>query len=140
MSRKREISSLILISWVNSCNDSLFADMTLTLQKSQVHCSGSLACRDEFAVHLIRFSACRGKLQNAGANCSTIGVCCVTITWQQIFEDALHCYGGRHFPACNYWTSVATAVFFSLDPGFSILSGVLEFLLKIWVFLTLVKF
>jgi len=25
--------------------------MSLTLQKSQVHCSGSLTCSDEFAVH-----------------------------------------------------------------------------------------
>jgi len=28
--------------WVNSCNDSLFADMTLTLHKNQVHCAGSV--------------------------------------------------------------------------------------------------
>ena len=49
--RKREISSIILISWVNSCNNNLFADMSLTLQKSQVHYSGSLTCSDEFAVH-----------------------------------------------------------------------------------------
>jgi len=39
---KREISSSILISWVNSCNDSLFPDMTLTLHKSQVHCFGNM--------------------------------------------------------------------------------------------------
>jgi len=51
ISRKREISILILISWVNSCNNSLFADTTLTLQKSQVHCSGSLTCSDELPVH-----------------------------------------------------------------------------------------
>ena len=51
ISRKREISILILISWVNSCNNSLFADMTLTQQKSQVHCSGRLTCSDELAVH-----------------------------------------------------------------------------------------
>ena len=24
-----------------------------------------------------------------GANFSTIGLCCITISWQQIFEDAL---------------------------------------------------
>jgi len=42
-SGKREISCLILISWVNSCNDSLFADVTLTLHKSQVKCSYELA-------------------------------------------------------------------------------------------------
>jgi len=33
--------------------------------------------------------ACRGRLRNSGANCSTIGLCCATITWQQIFENAL---------------------------------------------------
>jgi len=37
ISGKREISSLILISWVNSCNESLFADMTLTMHKSRIH-------------------------------------------------------------------------------------------------------
>jgi len=36
--------------------------------------------------------------------------------------------------------SVATAVFISLDLTFSVLSGVLFFLLKLWGFLTLVKF
>ena len=40
MSGKREIRNLILIIWVNSCNDSLFADITLTLHKRQVHCFG----------------------------------------------------------------------------------------------------
>jgi len=32
----------MLIIWVNRCNDSLFADMTLTLHKSQVHCFGNM--------------------------------------------------------------------------------------------------
>jgi len=41
--RKRETSSFILIRLVNSCNDSLFANMTLTVLKSrQVHCSGNM--------------------------------------------------------------------------------------------------
>jgi len=40
ISRKSELSSLTPINWFNSCNDSLFAGMTLTLYKSQVHCSG----------------------------------------------------------------------------------------------------
>jgi len=35
ISEKHKISSLIPISWVNYCSDSLFANMTLTLQKSQ---------------------------------------------------------------------------------------------------------
>jgi len=42
ISVNREISSFILISWVNSYSDSLFADMTLTLHKSQVHCFGKM--------------------------------------------------------------------------------------------------
>jgi len=42
ISRKPEISSLIVVTWVNSCNDSWFADVTLTLHKSQVHCSGNM--------------------------------------------------------------------------------------------------
>jgi len=69
------------IGWVNSCNDSLYADMTLTLHKSEVHC-----------------------LQNSGASCSTIGLCWVTITWQQIFKDALQVTNvvGVLFAACNY--------------------------------------
>jgi len=39
ISRKLEVSSSILINWFSSCNDSLFSGMTLTLHKSQVHCS-----------------------------------------------------------------------------------------------------
>jgi len=39
---KREIRNLILIIWVNSCIDSLFADVTLTLHKSQVHSFGNM--------------------------------------------------------------------------------------------------
>jgi len=41
------------------------------------------------AVHSCPLLACRGRLRNSGANCSTIDLCCVTITWQQVFEDAL---------------------------------------------------
>ena len=37
---KPEINSLIPIIWLNSCNYSLFASMTLTLHKIQVHCFG----------------------------------------------------------------------------------------------------
>jgi len=37
-----KIRNLIVIIWVNSCNDTLCADMTLTLHKSQVHCFGNM--------------------------------------------------------------------------------------------------
>jgi len=39
---KSEISSLILTSWINSWNDRLFADMTLTMHKNQVHWFGNM--------------------------------------------------------------------------------------------------
>ena len=39
-SRKLDVSSSTPINWFISCNDSLFAGTTLTLHKSQVHCSG----------------------------------------------------------------------------------------------------
>jgi len=42
ISRKREIISLILISWGNSCNDTLFVDTTLTLHKTRVPCPGNM--------------------------------------------------------------------------------------------------
>ena len=32
--------TVILLNWFKSCIGSLFADMTLTLHKSQVHCTG----------------------------------------------------------------------------------------------------
>jgi len=33
--------------------------------------------------------ACRGRLQNLRADCSTIGLYCVTIAWQRIFKCSL---------------------------------------------------
>jgi len=83
---KREISNLILISWVNSCNDSLFADMILTLRKSQVHCFDNMQL---WACSSLNPLVClERQVSKLAVNCSTIGLCCVTITWQQIFEDA----------------------------------------------------
>ena len=68
--------------------------MTIRLPIWHSHCTRVrftvlVTCGDELAVHLISFFACRGRLRNSGANCSAIGLCCVTTTWQQIFEDAL---------------------------------------------------
>ena len=42
IARKSELSSSIPVKWCNSCNCSLFAGMTLTLHKRQVHCSGAM--------------------------------------------------------------------------------------------------
>ena len=48
---KHEVSSVIPINWFISFNGRLFADMTLTLHKSQVHCSGVTQHNSEVAVH-----------------------------------------------------------------------------------------
>jgi len=34
--------------------------------------------------------ACRGGLQKSREDFSTVGLCCVTITWQQIFKSLLY--------------------------------------------------
>jgi len=34
--------------------------------------------------------ACRGWLQKSRADCSTDGLYCVTMTWQQIFKSSLY--------------------------------------------------
>jgi len=48
-----EVNSLIQINWFNSCNDSLFAGMTLTLRKSHflVSCIGD-PCRPLMSARL----------------------------------------------------------------------------------------
>jgi len=62
ISRKREISSLIRVSCVNPCSDSLFACITLTL----------VSCSDELPVHVICFFAYRSRMLNSGADCSAM--------------------------------------------------------------------
>ena len=86
ISRKRKISTLILITRVNFCNDSLPISHS---HCTRVRLTARVTCSDELAIHLTRFFACRGRLRNSGANYFTVGLFCVTITWQQIFEDAL---------------------------------------------------
>ena len=83
ISRKPEDSSLILINWCNSCNDTLFATMTLTQHKNQ---SGSpFWCHAGMRLQFthVRSFACKGRLPNLLADCSTVGLYCVTITWQR---------------------------------------------------------
>ena len=38
--------------------------------------------------HILSF-ACRGSLWNVRANCFTVGLYCVTVTWQQIFKSSI---------------------------------------------------
>jgi len=38
----------------------------------------------------VPYFACRGWLRKSRADCSTVGLHCVTITWQQIFKISLY--------------------------------------------------
>jgi len=64
-SRKQEVSIVIPMNLFNSCIDSFFAGMTLTLHKIQ------------------------RQVAKLATDCSIVGLYCVTITWQQIFKDSV---------------------------------------------------
>jgi len=73
-------------AWLKPLVMPLFADMTLTLHKSQIHCSVVKqwwACSSQFT-H-VRSISCRGRLRNVRADCSIVVPYCVPITWQQIY-------------------------------------------------------
>jgi len=78
ISEKHKISSLIPISWVNYCSDSLFANMTLTLQKKSVHCSGIMQSWNCSSLNPLPLG-CKCRLRKSGANFSAISLCWVTI-------------------------------------------------------------
>ena len=63
--------------------------MTLTLHKIQVHSYGVNAVISLRFTHVPSFT-CRGGLRNLWADCSTVGLYCVTIVWQKICKGSLH--------------------------------------------------
>jgi len=98
---KREISSLILISWVNSCNGSLFADMTLTLHKSQLHCFGNMQLWACSSLHpLLCLQRQVAKLASE-----------LFYYWSLLLNNTMvtnvrtctSSHGSMRFTACNYW-------------------------------------
>ena len=85
------------LNWFNSCIDSLFAGMTPTMHKNQVHCRSVVqgwVCSSLMSAAL---PVCRGKLRNWRADCSTVGLYCVTIAWERIFTRSIQVNGRRHF-------------------------------------------
>jgi len=73
--------------WINSCNGNSFADMTLTLHKSQVHCFGNMQL---WACSSLMFAPClQRQVEKLGSELFYYGHCCVTVVWQQIFEESL---------------------------------------------------
>jgi len=83
-----EVGILISINWLILAMTVFFAGMKLTLHQSQVH--SCLLCH---AVMSLQFThvpslACRGGLRKSRADCSTVGLYCVTITWHQICKGS----------------------------------------------------
>ena len=84
---KPEVNSLIPISIY------LILAMTVYFPVWHSHCTrtkftflAAMSCLQ--STHVSSF-ACRGRLRNLGTDCFTIGLHCVTTTWQQIFKGSL---------------------------------------------------
>ena len=98
-----QVSNLILNNWLNSCNESLFAPMTRTLHKSQVHCTGVMqwwACSSLMYAHFPAEAV--AKLANELFYCWPLlrNNC---MAWND-HRFALSC-GSRCFAACVDWLS-----------------------------------
>jgi len=61
----------------------VFADMKLSLHKSH-RFTIIVSCSDEIAVHSCPLLCLQRRLRKSRADFSTVGLYCVTITWQQI--------------------------------------------------------
>jgi len=80
ISRKSEVRNLIPINWFNSWIGSLFADITLTLHKSQVHYSGFMQWWICSSIMSTLFSAEAGCETGKRIVLSLVFTACVTIT------------------------------------------------------------
>ena len=99
-------SSLIPISWLNSCNDTLFAGMTLPLRKSQSCCS---AIRHWWTcMSLNPFLWLQGQAAKINSG--------LFYRWSLLRNRERHLqrfssnYGSRRFPACDCWTQTCLTV------------------------------
>jgi len=88
-------------NWFNSCHDSLFTGMTLTLHTNQLHCSGVmqwwelvplLSRQKEVAKYSCGSYYCWSLLRNNGMAADL-----------QRFTSS---YGSRRFAACDCWTQI----------------------------------
>ena len=89
----------------HACNDSLFADMTLTLDKSQVHCFGNM-----------QLWAC-SSLMSASLPVEALS-CEFFCYWPLLRNNNMatnlrrfpSSYDDRRFGACNFWTQTSWQV------------------------------
>jgi len=97
---KGEISSLILISWVNSCNDRLFADMTLTLHKNQVNCFGNMLL---WASQLTKSASLPAGCENRERKVLLLPLLCNN-NMATYLRTCTSSHGGRRFAqCCHFW-------------------------------------
>jgi len=81
---KPDVSSSIPINVFISYHESIFTAITLNTAQDP----GSLFwCQAMMSLQFthVRSFVCGGRLQKLRADCSTVGLYCVTITWQRIF-------------------------------------------------------
>jgi len=69
--------------------------MTVFLPVLNSHCTRvrftvTVSCSDGLAIHSVSFFACRGGLWKSRADCSALGLYCVTIPWQQTRKGSLY--------------------------------------------------
>jgi len=62
----------------------------LTVHKNKVHCPGVVQWWVYISLMSLVLPVCRDKLRNLRADCSTVEVSCVTITWQRTFTSRVH--------------------------------------------------
>ena len=72
----------------------LILAMTVFLPVWNSHCTRVrftiiVSCSDELAFPHVPSFACRGGVRKSRADCSTVGLYCVIITWQQICKGSL---------------------------------------------------
>ena len=99
-------------NWFNSCIDSLFAGMTPTVHKNQVHYLGVVqgwVCSSLMSAVL---PVCRGKLRTLRADCSTVGFYCFNNNMATNLHVLTSSYGRRQ--GCQFGFFEAKFVIFGL--------------------------
>jgi len=117
------LGNLKLASWFRLI-DSILA-ITLYLPVWHSHCTRArftapVWCSDELAVHSCPLRLQTQTLRNLRAHCSTVDLCCVTISWQRIFKGSLQVTIVMRFSACDCWPQTSVTG----DAAMQLFSGV----------------
>jgi len=80
-----------------------------------------MSCSLQFTY--VRSFACKARLQNLRADCSTVALYRVTITWPQIFKGSFRVTTVGVFFTCDCWTQISWVIGDSGKPRSFILCG-----------------